>query len=76
MYIYLTNDIGVFTENIVGVFDMDNTTQGSRITAEFLRCAKTLDATGGDIPRSFILTHSGEIILSSLNSKTVMRHEI
>ena len=39
MYLHLGSNVSVPTEDIVGIFDLDNSST-SRITREYLRCAE------------------------------------
>ncbi len=73
MYLYINNEIGIFTDKIVGVFDMDNTTQGSKITSHFLRENENTDATDGNIPRSFIVTSDNRVIITAYNTQTLIK---
>ena len=73
MYIYINSESGVFADEAVGVFDIDNTTRGSKITEKFLQKAKITDETGGDIPRSFIVKKDGSVIITALNTATVLK---
>jgi len=58
MYLHLGNNISVATEDIIGIFDLDNTTT-SRNTREFLSTAEKegmVIPIGTDLPKSMILT--------------------
>ena len=69
MYIHAGNGVSVRKDRIIGVFDMDNSTE-SEITAEFLRDAekngKTVNCRKTALPKSFILTEDGTVYISEL----------
>lgn len=73
-HLYINNACGVFANEIVGIFDVDNTTRGSNITNEFLFFAQEniVDATEGDIPRSFVVCEN-RVVLTAINSKTLAK---
>ncbi len=57
MYLYLGGDAVVRGEDVVGIFDMDNTTI-SKHTREFLNTAEKngeVTATTWDIPKAFVV---------------------
>lgn len=57
MYLHLGNNVSVSTEDIIGVFDMDNSST-SRITRDFLRSAEEegmVITVGTDLPKSIIV---------------------
>lgn len=57
MYLHLGNGFLARDEDVVGIFDLDNTT-GSRITRDFLTRAEkagNVVNTAEDIPRSFVV---------------------
>lgn len=64
MYINLGNNTLVKTQDIIGIFDLDNTTVSAR-TRQFLRKAeqdKKIVLTGYELPKSFVVTsEKGEI---------------
>lgn len=79
MYLHLGNDAIVRKTEIVGIFDLDNTTQSVR-TREFLARAEkektVVNAAGAELPKSFVLCGGdGErkIFLSQLNSSTLQK---
>ena len=57
MYLNIGNDMSVRDRNIIGIFDMDNTSTSKR-TREFLEKAETEGQVVpcDDLPKSFILT--------------------
>lgn len=78
MYLHLGQNVVVPLKNVIGVFDLDNTT-GSQVTRAFLRSA---DKSGRvvniaeDIPKSFIVcSEDGHmtVYLSQLASSTLLK---
>ena len=77
MYLNIGNDQLIPEKHIIGVFDLEITSQ-SRITAAFLKQAErdgvVLDACE-DIPKSFLVCdhpyHRQIVYLSQLNSRTL-----
>ena len=75
MYIHIGNDYILRRDDIIGVFDMDNSTS-SHITREFLSRAESRGGvinTAEDIPKSYIVTSDGEVFLSQLMTQTILR---
>lgn len=57
MYLHLGQNVMVRTKDVIGVFDLDNTTWSFR-TRRFLEREEQkgrVDAVGDDLPRSFVL---------------------
>lgn len=78
MYLHLGNDVVVNINDIVGIFDMDNTTV-SHQTRGFLTKAQrensVIDVTD-DLPKSFIVTadeRGTRVYISSLASQTLWK---
>ena len=78
MYLHLGNGYVVNKKNIVGVFDMDNTTV-SRNGRMFLKTAqaenRVVDTTE-DLPKSYILTNENgvnTVYISSISSHTLLK---
>ena len=78
MFIHIGNDAVVRREDIIGVFDMDNTTI-SRFSREFLANAQK---TGricdicDDLPKSYIVTNyrgTSKVYISSVSSQTISK---
>jgi hypothetical protein len=81
MYIHLGNNAIVKTEEIIGIFDLDNTTVSAR-TRDFLKKAQNsgnVILTGTDLPKSFIVaaTKKGEnkVFISQLSPATLNRRK-
>lgn len=79
MYLHLGQSVVVPFRDVIGVFDMDNSTS-SHLTRKFLEHAekegRVVDVSG-DLPRSFALCRSKEgpsmIYLSQLSSATLLK---
>ena len=83
MYLHLGNDITVKTEEIVGIFDIENATV-SRHTRKFLAKAEknnNVITVSYELPKSFILCKNkngkGEkIYISQISSSTLLKRTI
>lgn len=74
MYINIGGDKFIFCKDIVGVFDLENTTT-SRITREFLkRCEKENKSENAvtDIPHSFVVTGE-KVYIAQSSSQTISK---
>ncbi len=77
MFLRISNDYVVAKSDIIGIFDMDNTTV-SRQGKRFLPDAESRGAliySADDLPKSYVVTeHDGEIkvYLSSFSSKLLI----
>ena len=78
MYLHLGQGVVVPQKSIVGIFDLDNTTQ-SHITRRYLNLA---EAAGNvvnvseDLPKSFVICQEAEmttVYLSQLSSATLLK---
>lgn len=78
MYLYLGQTTMVAHRDIIGIFDLDNTSWSHR-TRRFLAQAQqtgTLVALGHDLPRSFLLCGDGRhstVYMSQFNTATLIR---
>lgn len=78
MYLHLGQDTVVRDETIIGIFDIDNTTQ-SHITRKYLNEAEKrgeVETVVEDIPRSFVVCGDGnerKIYLSQLSPQTLLK---
>ncbi len=75
MYLNIGNDMAVRDRNIIGIFDMDNTSTSKR-TREFLAHAEKEGQVVpcDDLPKSFVLTAEyglDRVYLTSLSSATL-----
>lgn len=78
MYLHLGGDVAVKTDDIIGIFDMDNTTVSAK-TRSFLKKAQKngeISDVTDDLPKSFIVTEiSGKnrVYISSLAARTLLK---
>jgi len=79
MYLHLGMDVVVRKSDIVGVFDLDNTSK-SHITREYLRKAeksRLVTDISGELPRSFIVTVDSRgqqrVYLSQITPQTLLK---
>lgn len=78
MYLHLGQDTVVRTRDIVGVFDLDNTTVSKR-TKGYLKLAQVQNRVvnvSTELPKSFIVCRQEEeeiIYLSQLSPATILR---
>lgn len=79
MYLHLGNDVVVRKSDVVGIFDLDNTSQ-SALTRRYLAAAEkagsVVNAAGLELPKSFVVCADGErqtVYLSQLNASTLFK---
>ena len=80
MYLHLGNDIVVRKNEILAVFDLDNTSQSYQ-TRGYLSAAekagRVVNAAGDEIPKSFVVCAGADgqqtVYLSQLNSSTLLK---
>lgn len=77
MYLHLGQDMVVRKSDILGIFDLDNTSH-SHITRQFLQKAEKggrVRDISGELPRSFIVTSDKEslVYLSQISTLTLLR---
>lgn len=79
MYLHLGSSVVIHQDDILGVFDLDNTTC-SRITRDFLSRAERegrVVSAGDDLPKSFLLCRDRQgktkIYLSQLATATLLK---
>lgn len=78
MYLHLGNDIVIKKKDILGIYDIDNTTISKR-TREFLeRYEKTgrLTYTTVELPKSFIVYANGDdthVYVSQISTSTLLK---
>ena len=73
MYLHLGQAVVTPEREIVGVFDLDNSSWAHK-TREFLDRAEDegrVVMAGDDLPRSFVLCRDGTVYLSQLSSTTL-----
>ena len=78
MYLHLGAGAVVRTDSIVGVFDLDNTSQ-SQLTRRYLanaeKCGQVVNVAE-DIPKSFVVCRDGErctVYLSQMSPQTLCK---
>ena len=74
MFMHLGQDIVVPQKDVIGIFNMDNTT-GSHITRKFLSDAEKsgrVAGISGEMPNSFVVCDR-EVYLSQLSSQTLQK---
>jgi len=78
MYIHLGQNVVVPEADVIGIFDLDNTT-GSHITRKFLSDAEKAGSVinvSDELPRSFIVSGKSKnvsIYLSQLSPQTLLK---
>lgn len=75
MYLHLGQNVVILDDDIIGVFDLDNTTS-SKITRDFLSRAEKdgrVKSVGADIPKSFVVCtdKGGTVYLSQMGTNTL-----
>ncbi len=78
MYLHLGNDVVVRKDEVIAVFDMDNTTiskHSRKFLTEAEKAGAVIDITD-DLPKSYIVTGFGDeirVFISSVSSKTLYK---
>lgn len=78
MYLFLGNDTVVSTKNIIGIFDLDNTTV-SKFTRNYLKNHQqnnNIIEVSKDLPKSFVvevINNKINIYLSQISSSTLYK---
>ena len=78
MFLHLGNDAVIRSDEVVAVFDMDNTTI-SRQSRDFLAYAQKMGTVVDicdDLPKSYIVVNSGgitKVYISSVSSRTILK---
>lgn len=81
MYLHLGSDVVVKTDDIIGIFDMDNTTVSAK-TRSFLRMAQksgSITDVTEDLPKSFIIVKHADkdcVYISSLATRTLLKRAL
>lgn len=74
-YVYLGGDAALEEDQIVGLFDLDNTSW-SHLTRDFLARAERdgrVTSAAEDLPRSFVLCADERVILTQPTTATLAR---
>lgn len=78
MYLHLGGGTLVPEKSIIGIFDLDNTSQ-SHLTRKYLTAAEKAGSVinaAEDIPKSFVVCHDGEkrlVYLSQMSTQTLLK---
>ena len=78
MYLHLGKGVVVAESDIIGIFDLDNTTS-SHITRRFLSISEKagrITNVSDELPRSFVLSDGEDgqtVFLSQLSSQTLLK---
>ena len=78
MYLQIGTEDFIKSEDIIGVFDLDNTTV-NKATRDYLNSAQKEDivkTVSFDLPKSFIVTEEGgkrRVYISALNTATIYK---
>lgn len=76
MYIDIATDFLVKESDIVGIFDLDNTTAAGRHTMNFLNEKQKEGKVTyliKDIPKSFVVMENGEVFVVELSSQILKK---
>lgn len=76
MYIDIATDFLIDEKDIVGIFDLDNTTAAGKHTINFLNEKQKEGKVTyliKDIPKSFVVTTSGDIYVVELSSQILRK---
>ena len=76
MYLHLGNNYVIPEREIIGIFDMDNTTV-SKHTRNLLRRAEKegrVKAVTTDLPKSFVLCRDGSVYLCQISPSALAGH--
>ena len=75
MYLHLGQDVVVRSRDIIGIFDIENTSI-SKITKEFLKESekrKKVITTSFDLPRSYVLDKENRVYVSPISPATLLK---
>lgn len=75
MYLHLGQSTVVIAEDIVGIFDIDNTTV-SKKTRDYLSQAEKEDRVvyvSAELPKSFIVCKDKKVYISQISSSTLLK---
>ena len=78
MYLHLGGDVAVNTKDIIGIFDMDNTTVSAKTRAFLKKAQKNgeISDVTEDLPKSFVVTKRADkicVYISSLATRTLLK---
>ncbi len=78
MYLHIGNDVNVMIRDIVGIFDIENTTTGKNTSGLLERATreKRIINLSADLPKSFVITNKGgeeRIYICQLSASTLRK---
>ncbi len=78
MFLHIGNDVVVRTEDIIAVFDMDNTTVSKSGRLFLAEAQKNNDVINicDDLPKSYVVTNfegKTKVYISSVSSQTILK---
>lgn len=76
MYIDIATDFLIRDKDIIGIFDLDNTTAAGHHTTDFLNEKQRENKVVylvKDIPKSFVLTRDGTVYIVELSSQILKK---
>ena len=78
MYLHLGSDVAVNADDIIGIFDMDNTTVSAKTRIFLKRAQKNGEISDitEDLPKSFVVTKRADkitVYISSLATRTLLK---
>lgn len=76
MYIDIATDFLIKDSDIVGIFDLDNTTTAGKHTMNYLNEKQKQGKVTyliKDIPKSFVVTKNGDVFVVELNSQILKK---
>lgn len=75
MYLHLGQDVVVLQSDIIGIFDLDNTSV-SKLTREFLKESEKNNCVinvSTQLPRSFIVLKNKKVYISQISPSTLKK---
>ncbi|MCL2082221.1 MAG: DUF370 domain-containing protein [Oscillospiraceae bacterium] len=75
MYLHIGQNAILQTQDIIGIFDLDNSSRGKdtrNLLAKSEREGKVY-ASGGALPRSFVLLADGAVYLTPISTATIVK---
>lgn len=75
MYLHIGGDFLVRKDNIIGIFDIENTSI-SKLTREFFKISEensNVITVSYDLPRSFILEKNNTVYISPISPSTLLK---
>ena len=78
MYLHIGQDTVLNTNEIIGVFDLDNASQAKDTRNLLHRCEQEnlIHSMNDTLPRSFVILDSGQVYLTPVSSGTIARRSM